>query len=166
MAGPGSRTPVSKHETPAEPGAGSRTGPKPQPDRPANDNTNPPPARRQPDPEKRGRTTIAARVVEKIAAHAVDEIEPAGGVARRLLGMPIGTEDGRGEAQATARIDGDIAILAVRMSIEYPAPIRRTADAARDRVVARVGELTRLQVKHVDIDIAKLTPPTTHPRVQ
>jgi uncharacterized alkaline shock family protein YloU len=120
----------------------------------------------RPDPEQRGRTTIAVRVVEKIAAQAVDEIGSAGGAARRLLGVPIGAEDGRGRAQATAQIDGDIAVVAVRLSVTYPAPIRRTASAARDRVTARVTELTRLQVKQVDIDIARLVPPTLHPRVQ
>jgi uncharacterized alkaline shock family protein YloU len=136
-------------ETPADTTVGSHTGPT-----------------QLPDPEQRGRTTIAVRVVEKIAAEAVDEIGSAGGAARRLLGVPIGAEDGRGRAQATAEIDGDIAVIAVRMSITYPAPIRRTARAARDRVTTRVAELTRLQVKQVDIDIARLIPPTTHPRVQ
>lgn len=119
-----------------------------------------------PESEQRGRTTIAARVVEKIAAHAVDEIGAAGGAARRLLGVPLGAEDGRGKAQAIARLDGDIVVVAVRMSIAYPAPIRRTASAARDRVTARVAELTNMQVKQVDIDIAQLTVPTTGPRVQ
>lgn len=117
-------------------------------------------------PERRGRTSIAGRVVEKIAARAVDEIGPAGGAARRLLGVPLGVEDGRGKAQAVAELDGEIAVVAVRMSITYPAPIRHTAEAARDRVIIRVGELTGLQVKQVDIDITRLTPPTSHSRVQ
>ena len=117
-------------------------------------------------PEPRGRTSIANRVVEKIAAQAVDEIGDAGGAPRRLLGVPLGHPDGQGRAQATAELDGDIATVAVRMSITYPAPIRRTADAARDRVIARVNELTGLQVKQVDIDIARLTPPIRNHRVR
>lgn len=117
-------------------------------------------------PERRGRTSIAGRVVEKIAARAVDEIGYAGGAPRRLLGVPLGHSDGRGLAQATAELDGDIAVVAVRMSITYPAPIRRTAEVARDRVISRVRELTGLQVKQVDIDIARLTPPIARSRVQ
>lgn len=117
-------------------------------------------------PERRGRTSVAARVVEKIAAQAVDEIGEAGGVPRRLLGVRLGHDDGQGRAQAAAELDGDIAIVSVRMSVTYPNPIRRTADAARSRVIVRVGELTGLQVKQVDVDIARLIPPTGHQRVR
>jgi uncharacterized alkaline shock family protein YloU len=104
--------------------------------------------------------------VEKIAAQAVDEIGEAGGVPRRLLGVRLGHDDGQGRAQAAAELDGDIAIVSVRMSVTYPNPIRRTADAARSRVIVRVGELTGLQVKQVDVDIARLIPPTGHQRVR
>jgi uncharacterized alkaline shock family protein YloU len=144
---------------------GAHTGPERRPGLSGNPDPTPAPQRRLPAPEQRGRISIAARVVERIAAQAVDEVSSTGGAAPRLLGVPLGSDGGRRSAQASAEIDGDIAVVTVRMSVTYPAPIRRTADAARDRVTARVAELTRLQVKHVDIDIAKLTPPTTHPRV-
>jgi uncharacterized alkaline shock family protein YloU len=45
-------------------------------------------------PERRGRTEIAERVLEKIAARALTEVEEAGEVARRVLGVRLGRVSG------------------------------------------------------------------------
>lgn len=115
-------------------------------------------------PEARGRTEIADRVLERIAARAVSEVAQAGGAARRLLGVPLGRDTVRAAARATAHVDGQIATVQLRMSVIYPAPIRETTRRVRDQIMTRVGELTGLDVRQVDIEIARLIPPGTEPR--
>ena len=115
-------------------------------------------------PEARGRTEIADRVLERIAARAVTEVDQAGGAARRLLGVPLGRDTMRAAPRATAHVDGQIATVQLRMSVIYPAPIRAVARRVRDQIITRVGELTGLDVRQVDIEIARLIRPGTEPR--
>jgi uncharacterized alkaline shock family protein YloU len=110
-------------------------------------------------PETRGRTEIAARVLERIAAHAVTEVDQAGGAARRLLGVPLGRDTAQTAPRATAHVDGQLATLQVTMSVIYPAPIRQVTRRVRDQIITRVGELTGLDVRQVDIEIARLIRP-------
>lgn len=115
-------------------------------------------------PEARGRTDIADRVLEKIAARAVSEATYAGGASRRLLGVPLGRDTMRAAARATAHVDGQIATVQLRISVIYPAPIREVTRRVRDQVIIRVGELTGLDVRQVDIEIARLIRPEPEPR--
>lgn len=110
-------------------------------------------------PETRGRTRIADRVLEKIAACALLEIDQAGGAARRLLGVPLGPGRGGGAPGVTAHVDGGLATLRMRIQVVYPAPIRDVTGRLRAHVRARVGELTGLDVRQVDIDVARLVQP-------
>ena len=65
--------------------------------------------------KRAARLQIADRVVEKIAARAVAEVEYATGVTRQVLGL------GRGRSPTTARVsasvDGDTATLRVTMMV-------------------------------------------------
>lgn len=115
-------------------------------------------------PETRGRTQIADRVLERIASRAVTEVDQAGGAARRLLGVPVGRDTGGGAARVTAHVDGQLATMTVRLSVTYPAPIRQVTRRVRDHITARVAELTGLDLRQVDIDIAALTNPTQQRR--
>jgi uncharacterized alkaline shock family protein YloU len=115
-------------------------------------------------PETRGRTVIANRVLERIAARAVTEVDQAGGAARRLLGVPLGRDTAHTVARATAHVDGQLATLQVTMSVIYPAPIRQVTRRVRDQVIARVGELTGLDVRQVDIEITRLIRPGSEGR--
>lgn len=108
-------------------------------------------------PQCRGRTTIADQVVEKIAAHTLSEVDAAGGMARRFLGVPLGRDAADTAPRVSARIEGELAMLQIRISVVYPAPIREVTRRVRAHVAARVGELTGLQVRQVDISIARLT---------
>ncbi len=110
-------------------------------------------------PETRGRTEIADRVLERIAARAVTEVDQAGGAARRLLGVPLGRDTEHAAPRATAHVDGQLATLQVSMSVVYPAPIRQVTRRVRDQIITRVGELTGLEVRQVDIEIARLIRP-------
>lgn len=105
-------------------------------------------------PETRGRTEIADRVVERIAARAVAETAQAGGAARRLLGVSLE----RGTAvRPAAHVDGHLATVRMPLSVPYPAPIRQVTRRVREHVRARVGELTGLEVRQVDIGIEGLS---------
>ena len=114
-------------------------------------------------PEHRGSTDIADRVVEKIAAGAVAEVDDAYGSARRLLGLRM---PGATAPRVTVLIDGHLATVRVAMSVRYPAPIRQVAREVREHVMARVGKLTGLDVRHVDIEIPTLITPDRGRRVQ
>jgi uncharacterized alkaline shock family protein YloU len=58
----------------------------------------------------------------------------------------------------TAWIDGALAVLWMRISVGYPAPIRDVTRRLRDHVRTRVGDLTGLDVRQVDIEVVRLLP--------
>jgi uncharacterized alkaline shock family protein YloU len=105
---------------------------------------------------QRGRTTIADRVVARVAARAVTEVELTGGVARQLMGIRIGRQAGEGSARVDARVDGNLAMIELRLSLTYPAPVRSLTREVRSHVIERVTTLTGLEVRHVDIEVASL----------
>ena len=98
-----------------------------------------------PDVDQRGRTTIDDRVVGKLAAQAVSEVD---GVV------------GEGAA-ATADVRGSVVALDIRLAIAYPASIAQTTGRARAHLVSRVAEFTGLAVSRVDITVTALQPHTT-----
>jgi uncharacterized alkaline shock family protein YloU len=106
--------------------------------------------------EPRGRTTIADRVLAKIADRALTEIEDAGGAARRVLGVRLGRDSMATTPWVTAKVDGGLAMLRMRISVAYPAPVREVTRRLRELVRTRVGELTGLDVREVDIEVARL----------
>lgn len=107
-------------------------------------------------PGQRGRTTIAERVVTKVAAQAVSEVEQTGGVARELIGITLGRQTGAGQARVSARIDGHLTMIELRLAVDYPAPVRTLAREVRRHVIEQVTRLTGLEVRHVDIEVARL----------
>lgn len=109
--------------------------------------------------ESRGRTEIADRVLERIAARALGEVDQAAGAARRVLGVRLGQDCAATAPRVTARVDGGLATLQMRISVVYPAPIREVTRRLREHVRTRVTALTGLDVRQVDIDIARLIQP-------
>jgi len=114
-------------------------------------------------PEQRGSTEIGDRVVERIASMAVAEVDDAHGPARRLLGLRV---PGVAAPKVTVQVDGHLATVRLAMSVRYPAPIRQVTRRVREHVTTRVGELTGLDVRHVDIDIPTLITPDRGRRVR
>ncbi|NIJ10651.1 putative alkaline shock family protein YloU [Saccharomonospora amisosensis] len=104
----------------------------------------------------RGRTTIADRVVERLAVHAAREVEGVGGSARRLLGVRVTGEAPRRSVQASAHVSGGSASLRVQLSVRYPTSVARTVERARDHIMRRVTELTGLEVSRVDVTVTAL----------
>lgn len=85
----------------------------------------------------RGTLTIEDRAIERIASHAVTEL------------------DGR-SAKVSARVTGESATLDVRLSITYPLSVAKTTEDARRHLRQRVGELAGLTVSKVDITVTAL----------
>ncbi|HSP37015.1 MAG TPA: Asp23/Gls24 family envelope stress response protein [Frankiaceae bacterium] len=116
------------------------------------------------DAESRGSTTIANRVVEKVAGHAAVEVDHVGGVPRRLLGQSLGKVKADSQARASAKVDGSIVSVSVSVAVEYPTPVREAAAAVRANVVQQVHAICGLNVVEVHVDIphfysaASLTP--------
>ena len=107
-------------------------------------------------PGQRGRTTIADRVVAQIATRAVAEVGQAGGAGRPLIGLMLGRPADEGPARATARVNGNLAMIEMRLSLAYPAPVRSLSREVRGHVMERVTALTGIEVRHVDIEVARL----------
>jgi uncharacterized alkaline shock family protein YloU len=107
-------------------------------------------------PGQRGRTTVADRVVARIATRAVAEVGQTGGAARQLIGLALGRQTGEGPARVSARVDGNLAMIEMRLSLAYPAPVCSLPREVRGHVIERVTTLTGIEVRHVDIEVARL----------
>ena len=105
---------------------------------------------------QRGATIIADRVVAKIATRAVAEVGQTGGAARQLIGLTVGRQTGEGAARVSARVSGNLALIELRLSLAYPAPVRSLTREVRRHVMERVAALTGIEVRHVDIEVARL----------
>lgn len=108
------------------------------------------------DVADRGRTRIADRVVEKIAARAVAEVDQATGVPRQVLGVRLGTTGPDTRARVDADIDGGVVTVRVSMAVRWPAPVRAVTRQVRGHVTERLQTLTGLRVEQVDIDVPTL----------
>jgi uncharacterized alkaline shock family protein YloU len=91
-----------------------------------------------------------------VAARAVTEVEQTGGAARQLMGITIGRRAGAGGARVDVRVDGHLAMIEMRLSLAYPAPVRTLTREVRSHVIERVTTLTGLEVRHVDIEVESL----------
>ena len=109
-------------------------------------------------PGQRGRTTIADRVVAQIATRAVSEVGQTGGAGRPLIGLMLGRRAGEGPARATARVNGNLAMIEMRLSLAYPVPVRSLTREVRGHVMERDTTLAGIDVRHVDIEVARLLP--------
>jgi uncharacterized alkaline shock family protein YloU len=114
--------------------------------------------------EVRGATSIADRVVEKIAAQAVAEVDCATGATRRVLGMGLGSASHTTPARVHAQVDGNLVTVEVSMSVVWPASVRSVTREVRRHVTDRVHELTGLRVAEVDIAVPTLVAAVTDTR--
>lgn len=110
---------------------------------------------------------IAARVVEKVAAHAVHQVASAGGAARRVLGVTVGELTETSDARVRAQVDGDIAIVTVAMGVHWPSSITAVADQVRCRIREDVARITAVDVRRIDIEVISMAvPPHERARVR
>lgn len=110
-----------------------------------------------------GTVRIDDRVVAKLAAHAAAEVPDAGAAAPRLLGRPFGpavpgVSPSRlgGLPKVTVDVDLSVVTIALTISVRWPAAVPDVVAAVRERVSARIAELTGLTVTEVDIEVTDL----------
>lgn len=124
------------------------------------------PARESWSGPARGSTVILPRVVERIAAQAVREVSGAAGTGPRVLGLPVGTPRSDGAPTVHADVDGPVATLEVEMAVVYPAPVLDVARRVRQRILERIGQLTGLRVRRLDIAVVTMRVESPEPRVR
>jgi len=120
------------------------------------------------DAAVRGRTTIATRVVEKVAARAAIEVDAATGPPRRLFGAILGPPRADARARASAKIDQTRVTLSMSIGVQYPEPVRAVAARVRRNVTARIAQYCGMQVQNIDVTVPALVverPPPPAKRV-
>lgn len=96
----------------------------------------------------RGATSIADRVVAKIAAQA----------AREAVGT---VPRGGSKPHASVVVHRDVARVAVSLDLDYPTDIGRRCGAVRSRVRTQVEELVGMEVHEVTVHVERLHSPLT-----
>ncbi|MET4145852.1 Asp23/Gls24 family envelope stress response protein [Arthrobacter sp. UYCo732] len=108
------------------------------------------------DIDSRGQTVLADKVIEKIASQVASDESVAGGSSGGFLG--IGTHaDLSARPKASVELSGNIATLSVEVGMLYPVPLRQATEALRERIRAKVTELTGVEVRQIDIRVSWLT---------
>ena len=106
-----------------------------------------------PDPDQRGRTEIHQTVLRKVAQFAADQTPGTLRHERRVAGL------GMGSTGASAQVsDGPDGVVDVRLelTLQYPAPVRRTVDAVRARVCDELGRITGRRVRNLAVTVTGL----------
>src|SRR5690242_18158231 len=120
-----------------------------------------------------GTISISSNVVQKLAARAAGEVPDAGAAAPRVMGRSVTAAHAVGGRQtsltglpkATAKVDGSTALLALSISVRWPASIPRVSTAVREHVRDRISALTGLEVT-VSISVTDLVTRLDLPRVR
>lgn len=114
------------------------------------------------DPADRGRLRIDRSVLRKIAEHAADSEADTAVVRRRIAGVGMGTHG------ASARIAGPQRQLRIRLdlALRYPAPIRATVHAVRERVRVELARAADCGIRSIDVHVSALVADSPSPRVE
>ncbi|CAN5541788.1 hypothetical protein BH18ACT8_BH18ACT8_10060 [soil metagenome] len=135
--------------------------PTPEPDTsPRTEQTKPTP------PQERGRLTVADRVVEKVAGHAVTLVTDAAAAPRRVLGVNVGEARPEAVASVHAQVRDEIASVQATIAVRWPMSVQKVAQAVRERIRSEVTTITGVRVDHVDVEVVSMTlPEAAGPRV-
>lgn len=104
-----------------------------------------------------GSTTLSARAVSRIAARAAQE---AGALPGRSGALDSLTGSGSAP-EADVVLLGAACEISLTIGLAWPVPLRQRVDQLRDQVSRRVGELSGLTVRRIDIDVVALHPQPT-----
>ncbi|WP_225752802.1 Asp23/Gls24 family envelope stress response protein [Actinotalea sp. Marseille-Q4924] len=118
-----------------------------------------PPGGRVEPLEGRGRTEIADRVLERLAARFALEVP---GVVRHSSGPPLG---GLGEhlPDASAESAGERVRVKLRLAVRWETPAHEVAAAVREDVRRRLTAATGKSVDRVDVVVGALLPSSRVP---
>ncbi len=110
-------------------------------------------------PEDRGTLTIADRVVERVASHAVTQVPHAVAAPRRVLGVAVGQGRPEERAHVEATVHGSTAAIDVALAVAWPHPVDEVAQAVRRQVQRDVERITGVRVSRVDVEVTSLDVP-------
>lgn len=112
--------------------------------------------------EGRGRTTIADRVIERLARRVALDVP---GVVRHSSGPPLG---GLGQElpEASAETAGERIRLRLRVAVRWETPAHEVAAAVREQVRRRLGAITGKSIDRVDVVVGALLPSSRVPDEQ
>ncbi len=121
-----------------------------------------------------GRVDIDDDVVARIAAEAAAEVPDAGSAASGMLGRTLAQTPTPGVRHSTlaeppkvdAEVDGTLVRLDLVLSVRWGASVPAVVTRVRERVGARVAELTGLTVTDIDVEVAELISPERPPRTR
>ena len=121
-----------------------------------------------------GNIKISSKLVQKLAARAAVEVPDAGEATPRVMGRSVTgahVVGGRqtsltGLPKAAAEVDGSTAVLALSISVRWPASIPGVSMAVREHVRDRISTLTGLEVTEVSISVTDLATRLDVPRVR
>lgn len=120
-----------------------------------------------PEAAERGSLTVAEKVVERVAGHAITQIPGAGAAPRRLLGVTVGEARPDTEATVTARVDGHTAVLKAVVAIAWPHSVRAVTDRLREHVRVEVHRIADIEVAQIDLEVVSFAAAATPaPRVK
>ncbi|GAB2681949.1 hypothetical protein GCM10027271_49090 [Saccharopolyspora gloriosae] len=110
----------------------------------------------------RGELTIDRSVLRKIAEHAADGASGTTRAPRRIAGVGVGTQG------SSARLTGPDRELQVRLdlAVSYPAPVRETVRAVRERVRDELDRLAGCRVASVEVVVSALVSAPKRDRVE
>lgn len=117
-----------------------------------------------PEPGERGRLTIAEKVVERVAGHAVTQVDGVSAAPRRVLGVTVGEARADTEAAVTAQVDGSVGTVRATVAIAWPHPVRVVADRLRTVIRDDVALMTDVRIAQVDLDVVSFAAATPRAR--
>jgi uncharacterized alkaline shock family protein YloU len=102
---------------------------------------------------ERGRLDIDDTVLRKVVEHAADGTPGTLRHERRVAGL------GMGSVGSSAKVtDGPDGVVDVRLelTLQYPAPVRRTVDAVRARVGDELTRITGRRIRNLAVTVTGL----------
>lgn len=114
-------------------------------------------ARRHASTESRGRTSVPARVVARIAEQVASEVPHVGSDAGGVLGVGE-RRDFSSRPSAHCDLYGRTAVLTLDVGLDFPSPIAPALHSLRSHVRTQVEHLTGLEVGRIDVRISWLHP--------
>lgn len=119
------------------------------------------------EPGERGSLTVADRVVERVAGHAVTLVDDAIAAPRRVLGLNVGQARPDDHPHLQARVEGSTATVETSIAVRWPASVHSVVGETRRRIRAEVARIADVRVDHIDVDVTSMNVPTAPtPRVR
>lgn len=102
---------------------------------------------------QRGSLTVAAGVVEKIAAAAAHRVRGVRPVSPGVVGRVLRSGE---EVQVSARVLGTTATVTLKVGVAYPGPVRQVCREVRAEVARQLSDLAGVELGTLDVEVVEL----------